>query len=187
MKKSDVFRMGVMWLAVVGMMLPSTVLGAPPAIGQRTFATRKVRDIALGPGGTLSGRVVDIQGRAFSNVPVQIHRGEHLVAHIVTDTGGQFSASQLAGGTYSVSTPNQQDTVRVWLAGAAPPIAARTLEMTDGQIIRGQDGACNPGCGGCGACAGAGGRVGKPWLIALGIAAAIAIPLALDDDDDDAS
>ncbi len=177
MNKSDVFRMGAMWLAVLGMMSPSTVLGAPPAIGQTSPATKTVRDIALGQGGTLSGRVLDSHGKAISNVPVQIHQDGHLVAHAVTDTSGQFSAPQLAGGVYSISSPNQQDTFRIWSADAAPPIATRAIEMTDGQIVRGQCERCRVGgqCAGC--------RVGSPWLIALGIAAAIAIPLALDDDD----
>ncbi len=167
MNKSDVFRMGAMWLAVLGMMSPSTVLGAPPAIGQTSPATKTVRDIALGQGGTLSGRVLDSHGKAISNVPVQIHQDGHLVAHVVTDASGQFSASQLAGGVYSISRPNQQDSFRFWSADAAPPIAAGAVEMTNGRTIRGQ-------CAGC--------RVGSPWLVALGIAAAIAIPLALDDD-----
>ena len=170
-----------MWLAVVGMILPSTVLGAPPAIdGPSTPATQTVRDIALGHGGTLTGRVVDLEGKAISGVPIQIHQDGHLIGHVVTDTRGQFSAPQLAGGIYTISTPRQQGTFRVWSADAAPPIAADAIHITDGQIVRGQCGGCGNGqCTGCGA----GCRVGSPWLIAVGIAAAIAIPLALDDDD----
>ena len=105
-------RMGMMWLAVVGMILPSMVLGAPPAINPSTRPTQTVRDIALGQGGILSGKVLDPQGKAISNVPIQVQREGHLIAHVVTDTSGQFSVGQLTGGIYSISTPNQQDSKR---------------------------------------------------------------------------
>lgn len=51
---------------------------------------------------------------------------------------------------------------------------------------------CGPNCGGCNSCGGGGcfggsgfggGLMSKPWLIGAGVAAAIAIPLAIDDDD----
>jgi hypothetical protein len=173
-------------------------LGAPPAINPSTRPTQTVRDIALGQGGVLSGKVLDAQGKAISNVPIQVQQEGHLIAHVVTDTSGQFSVRQLTGGIYSISTPNQQDSFRIWSADAAPPIAARAIEMTDGQIIRGQCEECGHcgrfgqfgcfsqfgrcgqfgRCESCGCC-----RVGSPWVLAVGIATVIAIPLALGDDD----
>jgi hypothetical protein len=208
MNKLEILRLAAVSLAVVGLMLPSAALGTPPALAFPSQPTRSVSDIALDETGALNGRVVDAQGRGIANIPLQIGRDGQVVASTVTGSRGQFTARQLVGGVYDISTPNGQATYRIWPANAAPPIAARSIQITDGQIIRGQcrqckcaDGDCAGSCGGCtgsagwgfssrGGCGFAGcdsccksGMVGKPWLIAAGIAAAIAIPLALDDDD----
>ena len=117
MKNLESFRISAVWLAALGLMLPSTVLGTPPTQAQQ----QSVRDVILDETGTLMGRVIDTKGSPLSHVPIQVRRNGQIVANTMTDEKGQFTASQLAGGIYSVATPNQRTICRIWPADAAPP------------------------------------------------------------------
>jgi hypothetical protein len=66
---------------------------------------------------------------------------------------------------------------RLWAEQTAPPAANDGVLVVHGDdAVRGNS--CNP-CGG-----GLLGVLANPWVLAAIVAAAIAIPLALDDDDD---
>ena len=86
---------------------------------------------------------------------------------------------------------NQRSNVRLWAANTAPPSAVAGFTHVDGAVQRGQCtvDSCTGTCGGtCGACKGKCGPLGllmNPWVIGAAVAAAIAIPLAVNDDDDD--
>jgi hypothetical protein len=185
MKLSTVLRMGTMWLTIFGMALPTTVIGANPA----SVAARSViDDVSLGPDGTLRGTIVGANGYQSPNTPIQFHREGQLVARTVTDTHGHFVARNLTGGVYAVQTPGNVDHYRVWTNQAAPPSALNALNIRGGEIVRGQyedlppvDGTCYDCAPGPGPGPGRHGFMANPWLIGLGVAAAIAIPLALDD------
>lgn len=179
MNLSTVLRTSTMWLAICGMVLPTTAFGAVSGGNARSV----IRDVALDPDGTLRGTVVGADGNQSSNTPIQFHREGHLVAQAVTDANGHFVARKLAGGVYTVQTPGNVEQYRVWSNQAAPPSALGNLNMSGGEIIRGQHDAAPYVDGphyGHGPLRGMG---KKPWLIGLGVAAAIAIPLALDDSD----
>lgn len=141
---------------------PQVLTAQPPAI----------RDIALQAGGAMRGQVVDAQGNPCSQIAVRIGKNSDPAPSTVvqTDTEGRFAVSGLSGGLYRVETPAGVAMYRLWAPNTAPPAAATSALVVQGDpTMRGNLG----GLGWFG------------WtLIGLGVAAAIAIPLALDDDDD---
>ena len=179
MNLSTMLRMSTVWLAIPGLLLPTTVIGADlSGIAARSV----IKDVALGPDGTLRGTVVGANGNRSSNIPIQFHRSGQLVAQAVTDADGNFVASKLTGGVYTVQTPGNVESFRVWTNETAPPSALNNLNISGGEIVRGQYDAApcaDDQCYGYGH--GRRGILGNPWLIGLGVAAAIAIPLALND------
>ena len=184
MKLSKVLRTGTMWTAILGMALPTTAIGADPS-GNR--ARTEIQDVALRPDGTLWGQLVNADGSPSAGTPIQFHRDGQMVAEAATDIDGRFVTRNLAGGVYAVQTPASVQQYRVWTHQAAPPSAARNLTVASDEIVRGQGGVCPPGVcppgGGHGFGPKGHGMLSKPWLFGLGVAAAIAIPLAVDNND----
>jgi hypothetical protein len=132
-----------------------------------------VRDIALATGGVMKGQVVDARGTACRDVPVHLVRvgsSKEEIATKTTDAKGCFEFAGVAGGVYRVETPGAVSVYRAWVPDTAPPSASRAALVVQGnQAVRGNLGAVSP----------------LGWaLIAIGVAAAVAIPIALDDDDD---
>jgi hypothetical protein len=130
-----------------------------------------VRDIALGPGGVMKGQVVDAQGTPCVNAPVRLIKsgaGAEVVVPCQTDADGRFQVAGLSGGLYRVETTAGTMVYRAWAPNTAPPSAIAEALVVEGEAVRGNLSNITP----------------LGWaLIGLGIAAAIAIPLALDDDD----
>ena len=172
-------------MACLGVMVPSAVRAealrattpndAPRSV-QATPATTAVHDVALGAGGTLTGRVVDADGNAAIRVPVTIHHQGVQVAQCVTDENGAFVTENLHGGVHDVVTPNGVGTYRLWTQNVAPPVAQPQMQVVNAPVYRGQ---MHHGR--------ALGFLTNPWVLGVGVAAAIAIPIALSDDDDNAS
>ena len=170
-----------MWLAIFGMFLPTTVIGADPS---GIAARSAIQDVALDPDGTLRGTVISADGNQSSYTPVQFHQQGRLVAQAVTDASGHFVARKLTGGVYTVQTPANVEHYRVWTNQAAPPSALGSLNISNNEIIRGQyDGV--PHVDGPHYDYGHGRPklLSRPWLLGLGVAAAIAIPLSVDSSD----
>ncbi len=171
-------------LACVGMLLPHSVLASAPAT---TFSQQ---DIALREGGLLVGQVVDAQGAAIASSEVSVLFGDAEVVRTKTDKNGVFAAKGLRGGEYRVITAGGQVAYRLWAPQTAPPAASKGVLIVSGdQVINGQCNTCPPGYGGCNSCPPSGGGLvgwikSHPLLVASGVAAAIAIPLAVADDDD---
>ena len=134
----------------------------PPAV---------IRDLALQAGGAMRGQVVDAQGNPCGQVPLRVVRtlDQAPVAAVQTDAQGRFGVGGLTGGVYRVETPAGAAVYRLWAPNTAPPSAIASALVVQGDpTVRGNLGSI--------------GWFG--WtLIALGVAAAIAVPLALDDDD----
>lgn len=173
-------------LACAGMLLPQSVLAAPASLGPAP------RDIALRTGGVMVGQVVDVQGKALADSEVAMYFGQAEVVRTKTDANGVFAAKGLRGGEYTVVAGGGQVAYRLWAPGTAPPAASNgALVITGDEVINGQCNSCGPaGCppAGLPPAGGGGGLVGwvksHPLLVAGGVAAAIAIPLAVADDDD---
>jgi hypothetical protein len=177
MKRSKLFRGCVIALTCTGMMSaqlaqaagPTTVTPATPV----RAASNTIQDISLQDGGVLTGTVLDDQGAPRAQVPVLVSRQGNVVAKTETDANGQFTVQQLNGGVYEVQTAASTGIFRLWAPRTAPP-AAQTVAVLAPQagIVRAQM---------------RGGSalswLANPWVLAGLVAAAIAIPLALDDDD----
>ncbi len=158
-------------LAFTGTVLPlRPVLGETPEVNGPVAgveATQAVRDVALGPGGILRGTVVDPQGQSFRAVPVVVRQASREVARVQTDETGRFQIRGLRGGLYRIESSGSLIVCRLWTAVAAPPAARRELLLVGG-------GAAERGQMPLGDL-----FVSKPFLVGMIIAAAIAIPIAV--------
>jgi hypothetical protein len=154
-------------------------------------------DVALSAGGVLRGRVIDPEGNGLADVGVSIWQRNTCVAHRTTVRDGRFGVRGLQGGVYTFVTAANARVYRLWSEGTAPPKVSREVWIVAGDLVRGQ---CGGTCGGnaCGGACCANGcltpvrghydgalmrTLAKPWVIAGLTAAAIAIPIAVDDDD----
>jgi len=172
-------------MSCVGMLISPYASFAAPLV--------KPQDVTLHPGGVLLGQAVDTQGGALMNTSVVLKSGSKEVARVQTDRAGKFAVQGLQGGVYEVDSVGQRSVYRLWAPNTAPPAAQKGVMLVSGNsFVRGQG--CGCGVVDCGGACGAGVSGGTmqgigawlaqhPFLTAGTIAAAIAIPLALDDDD----
>lgn len=169
MKLARIVRGTMVALATIGMLIPQLALGAPTVAGQ---LGPTVRDVALESGGRLRGQVLDGQGVPVPGIQVAIAQQGHVIATATTDAQGRFEVTGLRGGVYQVATDRGTAMYRLWAPRTAPPAAASSaLIVDDGTIVRG-------GMGGGGVI----GFLSNPWVLGAIVAAAIAIPLAIDQD-----
>lgn len=164
------FRLVIVTASIV--LLPlQQLMAANPQLVTGAGPSPAVYDVALQAGGAMHGQVVDAQGNSCGQVTVRVVRTSDPtpLAIVQTDSQGRFAVNGLSGGVYRVETPAGASVYRLWAPNTAPPSATTSaLVMQGDPTIRGNLG----GLGFFG------------WtLIGLGVAAAIAIPLALDDDD----
>ncbi len=164
---------------------------ASGSMAQQPVARPQVADVALAEGGVFSGKVVDAQGAPIPQAAVALHQAGKPVATSTTNAEGVFAVQGLRGGLYQVIAGNGVVAYRLWAPRTAPPTANRSaLIVTGDEILAGQQcgSICPPGPD---MPRGGGGVLGwmqrNPLLVGAGIAAAIAVPLAIDDDDDPAS
>jgi hypothetical protein len=177
MKRTRLFRGGIAALVCGSMLTAQLAQAASPPIATSARSIEAVqfavRDIQLADAGAFRGQVVDAQGKARPQLPVLVARRGEPVARTETDQEGRFAIQGLAAGMYEVHTPISTNVYRVWSNGTAPPSAVTEAMITgDEALVRGQM---------------RGGQalswLANPWVLAGLVAAAIAIPLALDDDD----
>ena len=135
-------------------------------------------DVALAEGGVITGQVMDTAGKPLTNTAVSLHHTDREVARVQTDADGNFRVASLKGGVYHVTTTGHDGVYRFWAPRTAPPGSSTGLSLVSGeQVVRGQVGG--------GPFASMGQWIAEhPIITGAGIAAAIAIPLALQDDDD---
>lgn len=164
-------------LAVVGMLMPV----APARAKESALAQSPVvRDVELGKGGLLVGRLLDTNGQPLTAAEVTIASGEKSLATTRTDSQGVFAVSSLRGGVHAISTADNVQVCRLWAPGTAPPQAPKSIELVnDSSVTRGQYGP-PPGNRFI--------RKAKvwatnPWIVGGVVAAAVAIPVALSDND----
>jgi hypothetical protein len=159
--------------------LPTAALEAP---------AMRVADVALGADGSLNGQVMTLQGQPLANQPVVITSTRQQAA-TTTDAKGQFRFAGLRGGAYAVHIGQQTHMCRAWKAGTAPPSATRGL-----MVVQGHETALGQFCGTPVECgtpvtggvfAGAREALRNPLVIGGIVAAAIAIPVAVNNSDDD--
>lgn len=180
---SKSFQRKVTWVASVALVAQPQLLTAAETPSTVTIAnTRQVavapHDVALAEGGVVTGQVVDTAGQPQSDLPVTLHNADKEIARVHTDEQGNFRVASLQGGVYRVATNGNEGVYRFWSPRTAPPGSQTGLNLVSGQqVIRGQVGG--------GPFTSMGQWIAEhPILTGVGIAAAIAIPLAVDDDDD---
>lgn len=172
MKTFKTFRAAVVALTCLGVVVPRGAIAANPVVVDGVPVSQVVEDLEL-QNGMLIGGLVDASGKGVADAPVVIGQQGKPVAELRTDAEGRFAAKGLKPGLYQVVSHGKVSTHRVWESGKAPAEAKRgVIHSVDPQIARG---ASNGGLLGI---------LANPLVLALVIAAAIAIPLALDDDDD---
>lgn len=158
MKTVRVIRSVFVSLATLGMCVPTVAFAADPA------PQPVVSDIALANGGTLQGRLIDLQGGNVANVPVSLRTQDRIVATTTTESDGRFSVEGLNGGVYQVAAGQGQGVYRLWTDGTAPPAAQ------SGAVVYTQ----NTTSGG-----GLKSFLANPLVIAGIVATAIAVPVAI--------
>ena len=171
MKWKRRFHAALVALAATGILMPQPSLASRPVAGPDAPALR-VHDFALHEG-SLRGQVVDAAGKGVSDTEIAVVQQGQVVASGQTDTRGYYALHGLRGGVSQVVTEQGVTLCRLWTADSAPPsVQAEALLVHDDDVIRGQ--------------IGHGGLVrflSNPWVLGAIVAAAIAIPLALDRDD----
>lgn len=158
MKSVRIIRSVMVSLSLVGLCIPTVALAGPPA------SEPAVVDIALADGGTLHGRVIDLEGGNVTGIPVSLQTQDREVVSAVTVSDGQFSVKGLQGGVYHVAAGQGQGSYRLWSPGTAPPAAHNDA------IVYTQNG---HGGGGIKM------LLSNPIVIAGIVATAIAVPVAL--------
>jgi hypothetical protein len=162
-------RAAISLLCSLGLLLPPAAFGAspqPPGPPQ-VRPTLRVADAALGPCGTFRGKVVDAQGSPLPATRVVLVQQTGPVAETVTDGEGHFAVANLAPGTYLAAADAGIGAFRVWPEATAPPSArAEALIVSDGTLVRGQNGLYQ--------------WISEHfWLTSALVATAIAVPVAL--------
>jgi hypothetical protein len=155
-------------LACVGMLLPQRLMATTTISAQPV-----VHDIALGNNGALAGQVVDSQGIPQPHADVSVWQNENRVATAKSDEKGNFQVSGLRSGVHQVAAGEGVSVYRFWAPNTAPPSAtSQAMVVNDQNVVRGN---------------GVVGFLTNPWVLAGIVAAAIAIPIALNNDDDSGS
>ena len=124
-------------------------------------------DIELAADSSLLAQVLGTAGNPQHTKTVVLIRSGEVAVKATTDANGGFRFKPVSGGVYQVAVGDTVTVCRAWVAGTAPPHAQPRLLLNYGQpIARGQmplgDVFCN-----------------KNLLWGLVIAAAIAIPIAI--------
>lgn len=144
-------------------------------VSKMHVAEPKPFDVVLLPGNVISGEVISADGIPQPEVEVVVSVGRHEVSRATTNQAGEFAVKVPRGGAYVIASGTSASVVRAWTATAVPPHALHRVTLApQATIIRAQGpvgGGVNPLLG---------------LLLVGGIAAAIAIPVALNNRDDDA-
>jgi len=176
-KVTALVLIGSMALLPTQQVLAASPIG--PGTSDRVAVAPPVRDVSLQVGGVLRGQVVDKQGKPCAGIPIAVIKVGVTTENLVssqTDGQGRFQLQGLTAGVYQVATAEGGMLCRLWAPNAAPPSAVPAALVVQGE---------GPVRGSLGGLAGIG-PLG--WaLIGLGIAAAIAIPLALHKDNNESS
>lgn len=153
---------------------PSPATSEPNAI--------QVADIALHRSGILQGQVVTAAGGGEANVVVQLTHGRDTW-QAKTDSQGWFQLAELRGGTYQFRVGGQEQLIRVWAPGTAPPKASPGILVTPStDIVRGQH-SVSPNTNQFFRVLKR--RLANPLIVTGVTLTAVAIPVALHNTDDD--
>jgi len=169
MRYLSLFRAAAVLLACVGMILPAPLLQAaepPTEPYAMPAALHQINDVALQPGGLLSGQVLDAAGIPLTGAAVHLMYAGQPIAEMTTDAQGRFAASGVRGGVYQIVSAGDIQSIRAWAPNTAPPNAQPAALLVAGGAVRGQ---VHPL-----AC-----LLANPWIVVGTVVAAVAIPVAI--------
>ena len=175
-------RIGASLAVSILVLQPQWLLAESASNIERVEAAR-VLDIALQPGGVLQGRIVGAQGQPVPETQVSVSSDQQQWV-AATDAQGRFAVRGLPGNTYQIRVGNHSQLVRAWAPGTAPPQAISEIMLVpDSTAVLGQH--CGSPVCGSGVCGGGRSCLRNPLILGGIIAAAIAIPIAIENSDDD--
>src|ERR1700682_5315907 len=97
--KHRILRHAAVGIGALGLLIPSPALLADesakrmPAIPG--FEAPLVSDVELGPGGTLMGQVLDVEGQGAAGIPVTVRRNDATLAATTSGAEGKFAVAGL--------------------------------------------------------------------------------------------
>ena len=139
-------------LGTIGTVLPQQLVlagdvSAAPAAKQAKQTKDAILDVTLDKAGSLTGYVVDAQGKPQANEVVRVMQGRTEVAKATTNAKGQFEVKGLRGGVYGIVSAKGTTGYRVWTSNAAPKTAKQfAVVVKDNQLVRAQDCECVESC-----------------------------------------
>lgn len=176
MKRTGIIRRIAATLACAGFISGQAVQAASPMLNpaanqvQQTATAQQIRDVGLSAGGVLRGQVVDSLGTAKAGSTVIVVKNGQVAGTAKTDATGAFEVAGLSGGVYQIQTEQGGGNYRLWAPRTAPPAASDSaLIVNSNDVMLGQDRPIMS-------------WLSNPWVLGGLVAAAIAIPLALDHD-----
>jgi hypothetical protein len=168
-----IFSNAIAAIACFGLLLPQSTF-AQTASNAANHAKPPVRDLVLGQGGTLQGQVVDAQNAPRAGTAVIVLAGGKKVRETTTDNKGHFVVDGLRSGLYAVGSEGGFGVYRTWTSVTAPPSTpSAALIVESGEIVRGQSPLWY--------------WLTNPWIVSLGIAALIVVPIAVNNNDKSSS
>jgi hypothetical protein len=169
--KFRMLRQAAVGIAGLGLLIPPTSLSAAdpqrPVPATPGAEALQITDVALAPGGTLVGQVVDSAGVGVAGAAVTVRHNETVVASTVSTAQGNFAIRGLQGGVFQVSAGQGLGIYRLWAPETAPPAAGKSaLIVSDATTVRGQTS-----------------RIGQfltnPLVVAGIVAVAVAVPVTV--------
>lgn len=157
--------MWLAWLAVSAWFLPTAGLAANDQT-LRPETQPIIHDIRLDLQGTMHGRLIDTEGRPIIEETLELIREGETITRAVSDSDGRFQFASVSTGVHQIHWKSSMVVCRVWTDNVAPPIAKDKLVVLDmPPLVRGQRPARE--------------IFHNPLFIGLFVAAAIAIPIAV--------
>jgi hypothetical protein len=169
-------------LASFGVLLPQAAQAAATQLARASSSA--VRDVALRDGGRLTGQVLDAAGAPVADTAVAVVDRGQVLASARTTADGRFAITGVQAGVCEVATTNGVTVCRLWAPRTAPPAAQQDALVIHGNtVVRGGDDCATCPPAGKASRGGVIAFLSNPWVLGGIVAAAVAIPLALDDDD----
>ena len=145
MKNMSLWKTTLVLLGTLGTLVPQQLVlagdvSAAPAAKQTKQTKDAILDVTLDKAGSLTGYVVDAQGKPQANEVVRVMQGRTEVAKATTNAKGQFEVKGLRGGMYGIVSAKGTTGYRVWTSNAAPKTAKQfAVVVKDTQLVRAQD------------------------------------------------
>ena len=167
-------RLGRCLSCIAAMAMMASPLVAAERDNERAKA-EQVFDVTISKQGKLTGQVLSNSGQPRVKTTVVAMAKDQVIAKTQTDVRGVFQLPVNKPGVYQIALADRSFTVRAWNADLAPPATRDALLCVtqDGPTVRGQLGN-DLRC-----------LLTNPIFIGLGVAAAVAVPIVIDEVDDD--